>query len=125
MPLNAQNQPNNNQTRKPQPKRNLTFITGSCILKGIEAKFLDHSVRIKSFREATIEDLHESLVKMDLSRYKNIIIHIGGHDIDNKISQNSFKEKYQLLLDFLKTVGCKLFVSGLLPRGGTDMKKIQ
>ena len=99
-----------------------TFITGSCILKGIETKFLDRNVRIKTFRDTTTENLHESLVEMYLSRYKHIIIHVGGHDIDKDISRDSFKEKYQSLLDFLKTVGSKPFVAGLLPRGGTDMK---
>ena len=79
-------------------------------------------MRVKSFRDTTIENLHESLVEMYLSRYKHIVIHVGGHDIDKDISPDSFKEKYQSLLDFLKTVGSKLFVSGLLSRGGTDMK---
>ena len=123
IPDDEQNHSNNKRNEKPPPKRDLTFITGSCILKGIDAKFLDRNVRVKSFREAKIENLHESLLKMDLSRYKNIIIHIGGHDVDSKISLQSFREKYQSLLDFLKSVGCKLFVSGLLPRGGTDMQK--
>ena len=59
---------------------------------------------------------------MDLSRYKNIIIHVDGHDIDIGISPDSFKEKYQSLLDYLKTVNSKLFEPGLLPRGGIDMK---
>ena len=79
-------------------------------------------MRVQSFRDTTTENLHESVVEMGLSRYKHIIIHVGEHDIDKDISPDSFKEKYQSLLDFLKTVGSKLFVSGLLPRGGTDLK---
>ena len=79
IPDDEQNHSNNKRNEKPQPKRDLTFITGSCILKGIDAKFLDRNVRVKSFREAKIENLHESLLKMDLSRYKNIVIHTGGH----------------------------------------------
>ena len=50
-------------------------------------------MRIKSFRNATIESLQEALSNMDLSRYKNIILHVGGHDIDDKINLTAFREK--------------------------------
>lgn len=59
---------------------------------------------------------------MDLSRYKEIVLHIGGHDIDDNISQNSFKENFQSLLKVLAQTKCHIIVSGLLPRGGTHMK---
>ena len=121
-----------NQKNKPKPlepvtkinheKQNLTFITGSCILKNIETRCLDENVRIKSFRKAKIENLKDSLTQMDLSRYKNIILHIGGHDVDSGISQTSFREKYLNLLECMKQENCKTYVSGLLPRGGTNMK---
>ena len=114
-----------NQKNKPKPlepvtkinheKQNLTFITGSCILKNIETRFLDENVRIKSFRKAKIENLKDSLTQMDLSRYKNIILHIGGHDVDSGISQTSFREKYLNLLECMKQQNCKTYVSGLLP----------
>ena len=107
----------------PLPKRDLTFITGSCILKSIDTKFLAPNVKVKSFQKIKIEAFHQTMTKMDLSRYENIIIHVGGYDIDENISLNSFREKYNALLTFLKNSGCKVYVSGLLPRGGTDMKQ--
>ena len=71
-----------NQTNKPKPlvKRNLI------ILKNIETKFLDENVR-KSLRKAKIENLKDSLTKIDFSRYRIIILHICGHDVDSGISQ--------------------------------------
>ena len=103
------------------PKRELTFLTGSCLLKNIKSRFLHEKTRIKTFRNAKIAQLKETLTKMDLRRYKSIVLHIGGHDIDAEISFTSFREDYQSLLTILKHSGCKTFVSGLLPRGGTNM----
>ena len=118
----TQNKSQERQTTKQSPKRDLTFVTGSCLLKAIDTKFLDENVRVKSYQNAKIEDLQESLSSMDLSRYKNIIIHVGGFNEDDSFSQTSFSEKYDSLLKSLENSGCKVFVSGLLPRGGTDMK---
>lgn len=120
--VNSQPQVQNVQSKTEPEKPKLTFITGSCILKGIETKFLDETVRVKSFKNAKIEDLHGALTKMDLSRYKTLVLHIGGQDIDTKISPNSFKEKFKSLLDFLTQKDCKIIVSGLLPRGGVNIK---
>ena len=84
---------------KQRVKQDLTLITGSCILRGIETRFLDENVRVKHFKNAKIDDNKFELGKMDLSRYRNIVIHVGGHDIDAKCSLNIFKEKYQSLLN--------------------------
>ena len=59
---------------------------------------------------------------MDLSRYLHVILHIGGQDVDANMSKADFQDSYQALIKFLVQKGCKVFVSGLLPRGGTDMK---
>ena len=52
------------------PKRELTFIVGSGILRGIETRFLCESVKGKSFKNASIDLLKDKLSEMDLSRYK-------------------------------------------------------
>ena len=117
----------NTQT-KPAPskvrKADLTLITGSCILKGIETKHLADKVRVKSFKSAKIDDLKDSLSKMDLSRYQDIVIHIGGHDIDGNIkaAAAAFRQKYQALLDSLISQNLKVHVPGLLPRGPKNVK---
>ena len=110
------------QTTAPQHKADLTFVTGSCILKTIETRFLAEKVRVKSYNKAKIEMLQEKLSEMDLSRYKNIVLHIGGHDVDAKTKPEEFKIKYQSLLQSLSEIDSKIYVSGLLPRGRTDMK---
>ena len=109
-------------TKNDAPKRDLTLITGSCLLKGIETRFLDENIRVKSYRNAKIKHVQGSIAKMDLSRYKKLILHVGGHDIDANIDQNTFRQDYQSLLSSLSVSGCKVYVSGLLPRGGTNKK---
>ena len=59
---------------------------------------------------------------MDLSRYQTIILHVGGHGIDDNISQTLFRQKYQALLKCLDLVNCKVTVSGLLPRRGLSIR---
>ena len=59
---------------------------------------------------------------MDLRRYKSTVLHIGGHDVDAEITFTSPREEYQSLLTLVKQSGFKTYVSGLLPRGGTNMK---
>ena len=59
---------------------------------------------------------------MDLSRYANIVLHVGGHDIDARIKLSEFKQKYISLLKSLSDKNCKLVIYGLLPRRGIDMK---
>ena len=66
--------------------------------------------------------MKDNLSKMDLSRYANVILRVGGQDVDARVSKISFQETFQSLLKFLEQQGCKAFLSGLLPRGGTDMK---
>ena len=90
--------------------------------KGIETRFLDESIRVKSYRDANIKHVHDNISQMDLSRYKKIILHVGVHDVDANIDQNAFREEYKSLLSSVSTSGCKVYVSGLLPRGGTNMK---
>ena len=53
-----------------QNPRNLTLITGSCILKHVETRFLADNVRVKSYPQAKIETLEENITNMDLSRYE-------------------------------------------------------
>ena len=58
---------------------------------------------------------------MDLSRYENIVLHIGGHDIDDRINHSEFKHKYTYLLESLSDTNCKIFISGLLRRKRINM----
>ena len=105
-----------------QQKRDLTLVTGSCILRTIETRFLSVNTRVKSFYKANIETLEEKLSHMDLSRYENIVLHIGGHDIDARINHSEFKQKYTSLLESLSDKNCKIVISGLLPRKRINMR---
>ena len=58
---------------------------------------------------------------MDLSRYKNIILYVGGYEEAKTITQ-TFKKKYKSLLQSLSGDHCNIYMSGLLSRGGIDIK---
>ena len=58
---------------------------------------------------------------MDLSRYANTVLHIGGHD-NARTKHSEFKQKYKSLLKSLSDKNCKLVISGLLSRSGIDMR---
>ena len=115
--------PQRDQNKSDKTKKaDLTLITGSNILRGIETKFLAENVRVKSYKSAKIDTLKDALVKLDFTRYKNIVLHVGGNDIDGKITASSFREKYISLIEYLKGKGLNVYVSGLLPRGTTNVK---
>ena len=61
-----------------QKPRNLTLITGSCILKHVEIRFLADNVRVKSYPQAKIETLEENITNMDLSRYEKLYFTLVG-----------------------------------------------
>ena len=63
---------------------------------------------MKSYNKAKIETKQEKLSEMDLSRYENIVLHIGGHDVDAKTKPEEFKVKYQALLQSLSEVDSKI-----------------
>ena len=115
----------NTTSRNSNPKvvkRDLTLVTDSDAITCLEPKFLGKNVRIKSFKNATIQNLRETLPKMGRSRYLQLILHIGGQDVDANMGKADFQESYQAIIKFLVQKGCKVFESGLLPRRGTDMK---
>ena len=80
----------------------------------------DYLICIRSYKSVKIEHLKDSLAKMDSTRYKNIVLHVGGNNIDSKISANLFREKYSSLIEYLKEQGIK-YVSDLFSK--TDVKQ--
>ena len=57
--------PQRDQNKSDKTKTaDLTLITGSNILRGIETKFLAENVRIKSYKSAKIDTLKDALVKL-------------------------------------------------------------
>ena len=114
--------PTTTDSQPQQQKRDLTLITGSCILKTVETRFLSKNTRVKSFFRVKLETLEERLSNMDLSRYESIVLHVGGHDIDAGVNQHHFKQKYESLLRSLSAHNCKLVISGLIPRRRIDMR---
>ena len=83
----------NQSPKKPKTTKHLTLITGSCILKNVETRFLDQNIRVKHFKDAKIDTLKDASTKMDLSVYKNIVLDVGGYDVDQKMNVNTYGAK--------------------------------
>ena len=65
---NLNEPPHRDQNKSDKTKKaDLTLITGSNILRGIETKFLAENVRIKSYKSAKIDTLKDALIKLDFT----------------------------------------------------------
>ena len=78
--------------------------------KQLTYRFLDESIRVISYRNAKIKHVPDNISKMDLPRFKNLKLHVGGHDIDANIDQTTFREVYQSLLSSVSDSGCKVYM---------------
>ena len=58
---------------------------------------------------------------MNLSVYDTVITHVGDFDIVDGADINMFENDYKYLLSVV-SAKCKVVVSGLLPRRGTNVK---
>ena len=118
---NTNNNSNSDQNSNPsigkgvKGKSKLTLITGSSSLKGIDPRRLSQNVRVKTFYKATIETMTLALSKMDLTIYETVIIHVGSLDVVNHMAKDTFKAKYNELIE-LVSKSSKVIVSGLLPK---------
>ncbi|CAC5395801.1 unnamed protein product [Mytilus coruscus] len=100
-----------------------TLIIGSSILKGIQPRGLQNT-EVCTNRGANIDRLKDVIKKKDMSKYRTIIIHIGGNDFDNGDNLQSIRDNYEALLYLLNIKchpHCKFVVSGILPRKGFNM----
>ena len=58
---------------------------------------------------------------MNLSVYDTVLTHVGDFDIDDGADINVFVNNYADLLSVV-SAKCKVMISGLLTRGGTNVK---
>ena len=97
-----------------------TLIIGDSSLKKIKVRGLTKKTRIQTVPGGTISDIANVLLKMDISRYKNIIVHVGTNDIHK--SADTFINEYDNLLNIIynKSGSLKIVVSGLCPKMDMD-----
>ena len=60
---------------------------------------------------------------MNLSVYDTVITHVGDFDIVDGADINMFENDYKYLLSVV-SAKCKVVVSGLLPRRGTNVSDL-
>ena len=97
------------------------LLIGSSIIKGVRKSGLLPTVDVKTLPGATVETIEQEVRHMDLRNIHHIIVHVGGNDASENLGVEAFKSNYTSLLRFL-TSRCTVTVSGILPRGDTDVE---
>ncbi|MEW8548437.1 MAG: SGNH/GDSL hydrolase family protein [Candidatus Thiodiazotropha sp.] len=101
-----------------------TLIIGDSILKGVNFRGLKKGVTICTRRGATINDLWDELAVYDMKSFAQIIICVGGNDCSSGVNIQTFEEKYDQLISFIKSENgdCAIYLSKVLPRGDINVE---
>ena len=61
----------------------------------------------------------------DLTKFSDIVIYVGGNDSSNNSDNEYFEEKYEQLLQHIKSITptSKIHLCTFCPRGDTDVEK--
>ena len=110
----------NNTTSQSNTKRNAsqhsnevptakkTLIIGDSIIKGINPKGLKNNVHCSGISGATVETVHEQIALYDLRNFSTIIVYVGGNNVSNGSNIEYVEEKYDQLLQYIKTANSAL-----------------
>ena len=94
-----------------------TLLIGDSIIRDINQNDLPDTVAIK-LPGRTIKDIDEYLQTVDMSPYKNLIIHGGTNNVARGVSTHCIVEEMETLVTNIqiKAPRCSVFISGLCPR---------
>ena len=61
----------------------------------------------------------------DLTKFSDIVIYVGGNDYSNSSDNEYFKEKYEQLLQYIKSItpSSKIHLCTSCPRGDIDVEE--
>lgn len=132
--ITNRNQIPNASTARTEPHRSVpkspkslhTLIVGDSIFKEINRKSLNRGVRICVKNGAKIKDIWDEISVFDLTSFKNVVLCVGGNDSSSRTEANSFEDKYDELLGFIKAANeaCTIHVCKVVPRGDVDVSGI-
>ncbi|KAH3850791.1 hypothetical protein DPMN_093264 [Dreissena polymorpha] len=75
-----------------------TLIISDSILSGINRRGLNKNTHIKTLPGRTIKDIRLTLDTLDMTKYENVIIYIGGNDmVEGGDARKAYCEIKQLL----------------------------
>ena len=111
------------RTSQDRVNRSDILIVGSSILKGINPSKLRAGVKVWSHSGADVLDIYRDIkYNIDVSPYHTVVIHVGGNDAEDGKDKGQFISIYEELIRYLKSNGCQVVVSGILPRKNSDIR---
>ena len=101
------------------------LIIGDSILSGVNRKGLSRNVECQPYSGANIDTILEKVQMFDLTKSSDIVIYVGGNDSSNSSDNEYFEEKYEQLLQHIKSItpSCKIHLCTSCPRGDTDVEE--
>ena len=95
------------------------------MLKGINIHGLKKGTYKQVKGGAGIDSIREELSVYDISKFDNIIIYVGGNDASNNMTPESFEQKYNALISYIKTENqrCEIMLCELCPRSDVDIRE--
>ncbi|KAH3827112.1 hypothetical protein DPMN_129041 [Dreissena polymorpha] len=96
-----------------------TLIIGNSILSGINRRGLNKNTHIKTLPGRKIKDIRLTLDSWDMTKYKNVIIYIGGN-AEGGDPRKAYREIKQLLHE-LNGHNCAVYLCTVAPRRDADV----
>ncbi|KAH3747434.1 hypothetical protein DPMN_181861 [Dreissena polymorpha] len=98
-----------------------TLIIGDSILSGINRRGLNKNTHIKTLPGRKTKDIRLILDSWDMTKYKNVIIYIGGNDMaEGGDPRKAYREIKHLLHEF-NGHNCTVYLCTVAPRRDADV----
>lgn len=101
--------------------RKKKLIIGDSITKGIRVKGLSGQTEIVTLRGAQITRVRDRIYAMDMTYFKNVVLYIGGNDVNGGKPVLMAIEELRQLTTYLQRQGCSVHLCTLAPRDDTDV----
>ncbi|KAH3734235.1 hypothetical protein DPMN_040674 [Dreissena polymorpha] len=98
-----------------------TLIIGDSILSGINRRGLNKNTHIKTLPVRKIKDIRLTLDSWDMTKYKTVIIYIGGNDMAEGEDPRKAYHEIKQFLHALNGHNCTLYLCTVAPRRDADV----
>ena len=92
---------NPGSSQRPSEK-NCTLIIGSSILQRISTRGLRRNVRVRTMYGAQVSDVRQRLETTDLTDVQNVILQVGGNDLNNKRNTEAIENDFAEIINDLR-----------------------
>ena len=104
---------------------NRTLLIGDSLLSGVNKKGLKDDVHCQPLPGATIEIIKDKISMFDISKFKNVVIYVGGNDAANSDNTETFIKRYKDVITSIKKKNkdCRIYLCSSCPRGDAEVHK--